>query len=119
MVVTYQILFLIFLENLFDSRKCIEAGLEKVLASGQQNDQITPKAITVERGRISNLFYKMRKRWNEVKQIQEKFEDKHKAWLEPNSYFRLSFMLPHLKVAVPNLILMKKKKGQSRKKQKN
>lgn len=109
MVVTYQILFLIFLENLFDSRKCIEAGLEKVLASGQQNDQITPKAITVERGRISNLFYKMRKRWNEVKQIQEKFEDKHKAWLETQFLLPAEFYAPPSKGGRPQLDFNEKK----------
>ena len=81
MVPTYRILFLIFLENLFDPRKCIEAGLQKVLANLDQNG-ITPGEISVERNRISNLFYKMRSKWNDVKRIKEKFEEKYKGWLD-------------------------------------
>ena len=81
MAVTYRVLFYIFLANLFDSKKCIEAGLQKVLADLNRDD-FASAAIAAEKARISGLFYRMKSKWAEIKRIKEKFEEKHKVWLD-------------------------------------
>ena len=80
MALTYLILFHIFIQNSFVSNASIEAGLQVILANLNQDD-FTSTAIQAEKARISNLFYKMKSKWTAIR-VQEKFETKHKDWLE-------------------------------------
>ena len=81
MAVTYRILFYIFLANSFESKTCVEAGLQKVLENLSRDD-FDSAAIAAEKARVSSLFYRMKAKWTEVKRQKEKFEEKFKFWLD-------------------------------------
>ena len=102
MAVTHRVLFYIFLANLFDSKKCVEAGLQKVLADLNRDD-FTSAAIAAEKARVSGLFYRMKSKWAEIKRNKEKFEEKHKVWLDTEFILPPAFHLPSSKAGRPKL----------------
>ena len=71
MAVTYWILFYIFLANSFESKACVEAGLQKILANLNRDD-FDSAAIAAEKARVSSLFYRMKTKWAEAKKHKEK-----------------------------------------------
>ena len=88
----YRDLFDIFYQNEFVSSKGIEAGLTKVLSDASCDD-ISPADITVQRKRISGLFYKMKIRWDENHRMKEKVESKHQTWLDTDFILPAKFHL--------------------------
>ena len=50
----------------FDSQTSIEAGLLKV-HEGVDRGSVSSTDIVAERAKVANLFYKMRKKWDELK----------------------------------------------------
>ena len=55
MAVTYRILFYIFLANSFESKACVEAGFQKILAN-LNTDDLDSAAIAAEKARVSRRF---------------------------------------------------------------